>query len=139
MRARTYLMSTTQLIKLNSTTIRPPSAHAAMGARQMLLEMKLLTVLRASFQVAMCRLPDACGKRVGGSAAAVRCGAVSSICLMAQSRSHVGQVGCGRPAHDHEDSVHQLHATEGETAGSDEGAGLSSEQRAAHSSSQHAM
>jgi hypothetical protein len=48
-----------QLMRLNSTTISPPSAHAAMGALQMLLLMKDLTVDCASFHVAICKLPDA--------------------------------------------------------------------------------
>lgn len=56
----THLMSTTQLSMLNSTTMSPPSAQAAMGARQMLLLMKLRAVAWASFQVVMCRLPEAC-------------------------------------------------------------------------------
>jgi hypothetical protein len=52
-------MSTMQLSKLNRTTIKPPRAQAAMGARHMLLLMKLRAVACASFQVAMCKFPEA--------------------------------------------------------------------------------
>jgi hypothetical protein len=57
--APTHLSRTMQLMRLNSTTISPPSAHAAIGARQMLLDTNDRTVDCASFQVSMCRLPDA--------------------------------------------------------------------------------
>lgn len=51
-------------MRLNSTTMRPPKAHAAIGALQMLLLTKDRTVDCASFQVAICRLPEALAKFV---------------------------------------------------------------------------
>jgi hypothetical protein len=51
-------------MRLNNTTIKPPRAQAAMGARQMLLLTKDLTVDCASFQVCICRFPDALARFV---------------------------------------------------------------------------
>lgn len=55
-------------MRLNSTTISPPSAHAAMGARQMLLLTHIVRMLvpnpATSLIVEMCRLPDALAKFV---------------------------------------------------------------------------
>ena len=68
----THLTSTRQLSTLKSTTMRPPSAHAAMGARQMLLLTNARAVWPTSFQPAsMCKLPEACSRSVlrGGTAA----------------------------------------------------------------------
>ena len=63
----THLTSTMQLIRLNRTTIRPASAQAAIGARQMLLETNDLAVWLTSFQPFwMCKLPDAWSARCRG-------------------------------------------------------------------------
>jgi hypothetical protein len=57
----TYLSKTIQLIRLNSTTIKPPSAHAAIGALQMLLLINDRTVAPG---VSICKLPEALARFV---------------------------------------------------------------------------